>query len=60
MDNTEEKEEINEIKPLFTIVLPKRRTWFYNFKYKLRGLKFFQAILGPQVKALPAPSKYRI
>ena len=56
MENTEEK-EIQE--PLFRVVVPQRRSWFYSFKYYLRGLKFFEIFLGPQVKALPAPAKFR-
>lgn len=56
----DKNEEINEEQePLFRVVLPKRRSWFYSFKYYIRGLKAIQAILGPQTKALPAPSKFR-
>lgn len=56
MQNTEENKEIE---PLFRVVVPKRRSWFYSFKYYIRGLKAVQALLGPQIKALPAPSKFR-
>lgn len=56
MENTEEN---IEKEPLFRIVLPQRRSWFYSLRYYLRGLKAVEAFLGPQVKALPAPVKYR-
>ena len=59
---TEEPTEIDENtvrEPLFRVVVPKRRTWFYHFKYFLRGTRFVQALLGPQVKALPAPTQFK-
>lgn len=57
MEHTEENQEKE---PLFRVVIPKRRSWFYSLKYYIRGLKAIQALLGPQVKALPAPSKFRL
>lgn len=57
MENTEEN-KINK-ETLFRVVVPKRRSLFYKFKYYIRGLKLIQSILGPQTKALPAPSKLR-
>ena len=56
MENTEDNKEKE---PLFRVVVPQRRSWFYSFRYYIRGLKAVEIFLGPQVKALPAPSKYR-
>lgn len=55
--NTEENQLEKE--PLFRIVLPKRRSLFYKLRYYIRGLKLIQSLLGPQTKALPAPSKLK-
>ena len=59
MESTNDnKVKVLEGEPLFRVVIPKRRTWFYRFIYSIRGSKFFEAIFGPQQKALPAPVRY--
>jgi len=57
--NFENTESSKKEEPLFRVVIPKRRSWVYTIMYSIRGSKFFEALLGPQVKALPAPAEFR-
>lgn len=53
METKENKDDVIEqetLEPLFRVVLPYRRTWFYKFKMCMKKL-----IFGETVKALPAP-----
>lgn len=50
--------EIQE-EPLFRVVIPKRRTWFYNVQCFFKGMSFIKRWFGTEIKALPAPSEYK-
>ena len=48
-----------EEEPLFRVVIPERRTWFYNVKCFFKGLSFMKKLFGVEIKALPAPDNYK-